>query len=467
MVYSHESMGRDTGCKKMKLLMIDVGHGGSEPGAVAHGYIEKELNLVVAKRVAELLKEYTPDIIRTSDVYLSLNARGNRIRNKYKYCLSIHFNAGGGRGIETIHSMYSQEGKKLAHAIAESLKESIGLPIRKVYTRASPKGGDYYAMHTKTGSTTTVIVESLFMDAQEDLRALNIEKIANGIANGFKSFLGGGVRSEHRKISITGKTDYPTLKRGDKGQYVVVLQEQLQDMGYYIGAIDGDFGPATDRAVKLLQEVNGLAVDGIVGPATWENILIAHVYEVDPMKLRNEIVKSPGNQIQGDFINSVFFNPDMTSSSYMINDGKLLNRQWVTNPYTGKPHDNVKRANLIVYQDGSVAIKMIMDMEKEEDISKIKFAVTGFNLDPLNLSAEWWPADVARTAWRSMLGYDGKKIKAVIMANCSAERGNKVLGKLGCNLRLGLDSGGSTCGRFAGETIHTTARRIYGIIRFD
>ena len=275
------------------------------------------------------------------------------------------------------------------------------------------------------------------------------------------------ILSAYKRVSITGRTDYPTLRRGNKGQDVVTLQEQLRDIGYYTEAIDGDFGPATEKAVKLLQEVNGLAVDGIVGPATWNNILIAHVYEVDPMCLKNEIVKLPGNQIQGDFINSVFFNPDMTSSSYMINDGKLLNKQWVVNPYTGKLHDNVKRGNLIVYQDGSVAIKMIMDMEKEEDISKIKFAVTGFNLDPLNLSAEWWPADVARTTWRSMLGYDGKKIKAVIMANCSAERGNKVLDKLGCNLRLGLDSGGSTCGRFAGVTIHTTARRIYGIIRFD
>ncbi len=461
----------------MKLLAIDPGHGGTDPGAQAFGYKEKELNLIVAKRVAKLLEEYSPGLTRTEDVTLDLTPRAALVKDKYKYCLSIHFNASGtgAKGIETIHSIYSNTGKKLAESIAQSLKDTTGLSLRRVFSREG-NNGDYYAMHRNTGSTTTVIVESLFLDSKEDIQMLNIEKIAQGIANGFRDFINKQkepektpVKGVYKKVSITGKTNYSTIKRGSKGQDVVVLQEQLRDMGFYTGAIDGDFGPKTEDAVRWVQRTNDLVVDGIVGPKTWENILVAHVYEVDPMSLRNEIVKLSGNKIKGDFINSVFFNSDMTSSSNIVQDGKLLNKQWVTNPNTGKNHDNVKRGNLIVYQDGIVDLKMIMDIEKEEVLNKIRFAVSGFNMDPLDLKAEWWPESVGRTTWRSMLGYNPstKKINAAVMANCSAERGKKMLDRLGCTHKLGLDSGDSTNARFGGNDIRLTSRMLFGIIRFN
>lgn len=57
------------------------------------------------------------------------------------------------------------------------------------------------------------------------------------------------------------------LKRGTKGQDVRRLQEKLVKLGYTI-EVDGDFGAATDAAVKELQMVFGYTVDGIVGPGT-------------------------------------------------------------------------------------------------------------------------------------------------------------------------------------------------------
>lgn len=64
----------------------------------------------------------------------------------------------------------------------------------------------------------------------------------------------------------------PTLRRGSKGAYVKELQTLLVGKGYSVGTygIDGDFGRATEAAVKEFQKDAGLSVDGICGPRTWE-----------------------------------------------------------------------------------------------------------------------------------------------------------------------------------------------------
>ena len=67
--------------------------------------------------------------------------------------------------------------------------------------------------------------------------------------------------------------DYrPTLRRGDKGEYVTLMQTKLALRGYDLGSygIDGDFGRATESAVKAFQKDWGLTVDGICGKKTWE-----------------------------------------------------------------------------------------------------------------------------------------------------------------------------------------------------
>ena len=63
----------------------------------------------------------------------------------------------------------------------------------------------------------------------------------------------------------------PTLKRGSKGDAVKELQTLLAGMGYDLGpcGIDGDFGRATQAAVKQYQTDVGLNPDGVCGPATW------------------------------------------------------------------------------------------------------------------------------------------------------------------------------------------------------
>lgn len=62
---------------------------------------------------------------------------------------------------------------------------------------------------------------------------------------------------------------YPLIKKGDKGVYVLVLQDALNTLGYNAGNIDGIFGNNTKNAVIRFQNANGLSADGIVGCNTW------------------------------------------------------------------------------------------------------------------------------------------------------------------------------------------------------
>lgn len=58
------------------------------------------------------------------------------------------------------------------------------------------------------------------------------------------------------------------LKKGSKGEFVLLMQEMLQKLGYQIGT-DGAFGPGTEKIVFEFQRQNNLKVDGIVGAKTW------------------------------------------------------------------------------------------------------------------------------------------------------------------------------------------------------
>lgn len=62
------------------------------------------------------------------------------------------------------------------------------------------------------------------------------------------------------------------LSIGSNGGAVKIAQGGLNGKGYPLVA-DGIFGPATDNAVRRFQSDNGLTVDGIVGPATWANLV--------------------------------------------------------------------------------------------------------------------------------------------------------------------------------------------------
>lgn len=81
---------------KDKLVVIDAGHGGSDPGAIYKSVVEKELNLDIAKRLDTLLtkKGVKTYMIRDDDSYVALYERAY-IANRMNAALfiSIHNNS--------------------------------------------------------------------------------------------------------------------------------------------------------------------------------------------------------------------------------------------------------------------------------------------------------------------------------------------------------------------------------------
>ena len=59
------------------------------------------------------------------------------------------------------------------------------------------------------------------------------------------------------------------LRKGDSGEEVKRMQQRLQELGFYSGSIDGDFGGGTEEAVRLFQRQHGLDVDGIAAQKTF------------------------------------------------------------------------------------------------------------------------------------------------------------------------------------------------------
>ena len=71
--------------------------------------------------------------------------------------------------------------------------------------------------------------------------------------------------------TVAEDTTPPDLRRGDQGRWVTELQQELTRHGFAVD-VDGEFGPATEAAVRAFQDTNGLTVDGVVGPLTWASL---------------------------------------------------------------------------------------------------------------------------------------------------------------------------------------------------
>ena len=79
------------------------------------------------------------------------------------------------------------------------------------------------------------------------------------------------VHVENKNNKSAGATGYPALVEGQKGNYVLILQDALNTLGYKTD-FDGYFGTNTKKAVIDFQKMNGIPADGMVSCLTWTTL---------------------------------------------------------------------------------------------------------------------------------------------------------------------------------------------------
>jgi hypothetical protein len=125
------------------------------------------------------------------------------------------------------------------------------------------------------------------------LGAAAVAMIGMAVAGGVPALASAQVTSSsHVSAAATYVPPKRSLKLGMKGADVKALQERLAQLKYYPGPADGTFGSDTLEAVWAFQEVQGLGVDGVVGPKTGKALVHPRTYKAqDPKggKLRVEI----------------------------------------------------------------------------------------------------------------------------------------------------------------------------------
>ncbi|MBI4612554.1 MAG: N-acetylmuramoyl-L-alanine amidase [Planctomycetes bacterium] len=184
-----------------RLLVLDAGHGGKDPGCSAQGAIEKEIVLDICRRAEKHLAGRGIRVVltRDEDFFVELDDRADAAqRSGADLFMSVHANANpssGIRGFETYYKSNLDDGAKLvtestrlARAIQEALDRALDLPGRGI------KENRRELRVLKKNTVPAVLVEVGFVTNRED-RALLLtpdfrESVARALAEGVESYCG-------------------------------------------------------------------------------------------------------------------------------------------------------------------------------------------------------------------------------------------------------------------------------------
>lgn len=167
-------------------IVIDPGHGGSDPGAVGFGLQEKNITLDIAYELRRLLANYADvTMTRTSDIFLSLSERAaaaNRVGADL--FISIHVNAGKGTGFESY--TYTGASSSTAAVVKPIHEEVAAFYKKKGFTDRGQKKANFAVLRQTV--MPAVLFENLFIDTQKDADKLKDpafrKEIAGAIATG-------------------------------------------------------------------------------------------------------------------------------------------------------------------------------------------------------------------------------------------------------------------------------------------
>ena len=173
------------------VIILDAGHGGNDPGAMYGGVNEKDINLTVTEKTAEILlrEGYQVVMTRGTDDFVELSERaGISNRRRGALFVSIHCNASENLqtyGLETYCARGSEEGRDLAEILYREIRKTTDAEKRGVFER------DFVVL--KETRCPAALVEIGFLSNAAERQKLQEEgyqkKIAEGIAKGIKEAL--------------------------------------------------------------------------------------------------------------------------------------------------------------------------------------------------------------------------------------------------------------------------------------
>lgn len=220
-----------------KKVFIGVGHGGTDSGAVANGFKEKDLNLDIATACCDELKRHgvTVKMSRTKDENDTLNDEIKEC-NAFKpnLAIDIHNNAGGGDGAEAFYHYGGGTSKTLANNVLSEIV-SIGQNSRGAKTRKGSDGRDYYGFIRET-SAPAIIIECAFVDNKTDIKIIDTaaerKKMGVAIAKGVLKTLGIDYIAETQKTTASGKMYRVQVGAFSKKANAVNMQNKLKAAGF-------------------------------------------------------------------------------------------------------------------------------------------------------------------------------------------------------------------------------------------
>ena len=183
-----------------KVLLLDAGHGGKDPGTSGNGLVEKNVALSLTLKIAEELEgtDIKIYLTRDSDVYPENNTRARTANQIADMMVSIHMNAAENtlvNGTETLYQVHANDdadmltSKKLAELIQSSIISATGNTSRGVKQRT-----DLLILNGTT--VPAVIVETVFLSnvgdalkiSQKDYQETVAEAIAEAIEEAFDEY---------------------------------------------------------------------------------------------------------------------------------------------------------------------------------------------------------------------------------------------------------------------------------------
>ena len=217
----------------MSRVFIGVGHGGNDPGAVANGFKEKDLNLAIAKACNDELIRHGVSVLmsRTKDENDPL-ADEIKECNAFApdYAVEIHNNAGGGDGVEIYHHYGGGKGKALAQNVLNEIV-AIGQNSRGLKIKKNSDGNDYFGWIREI-KAPCCLIECAFVDNKTDIAIIDTaaeqKKMGIAIAKGVLKTLG---------IAYKAPEGSTKLYRVQVGAYSVkanaeAMQKKLKAAGF-------------------------------------------------------------------------------------------------------------------------------------------------------------------------------------------------------------------------------------------